>query len=74
VANALEDQFAEVLLDRIRSDVHPSVTQMDIFEAVAGPRMRLEYVLHLMERIEGDPHPSIPLMHRIRRVIGEFGT
>jgi hypothetical protein len=74
VANPLQDQFAEVLLDRIRSDRYPSGTQMDIFEAVASRRMLLEYVLHLMDRIEEDPHPSIPMMHRAVRVIGEFGS
>jgi hypothetical protein len=74
VTNVLQDHFAEVLLDRIRGDTHPSVTQMDMLEAVASPRMRLEYVLHLMEKIEADPRPSIPLMHRVRRLIEEFGN
>jgi hypothetical protein len=74
VANPLQDQFAEVLLERIRSDRYPSGTQMDMFEAVASPRMLLEYVLHLMDKIDEDPYPSIPMMHRVRRVIGEFGS
>ena len=74
MANALHDQFAEVLLDRIRGDIYPSGTQMDMLESVASPRMRLEYVLHLMDRIEAEPHPSIPMMHRVRRLIDEFGS
>jgi hypothetical protein len=74
VANALQDRFAEVLLERIRSDQYPSVTQMDIFESVASPRMLAEYALRLMEKIEGDTHPSIPMMQRVTRVIQEFGT
>jgi hypothetical protein len=74
VANALHDQFAEVLLDRIRGDIYPSVTQMDMLEAVASPRMRLEYALHLMDRIEAETYPSIPMMHRVRRLIDEFGS
>jgi hypothetical protein len=74
VANPLQDRFAEVLLDKIRSDTYPSVTQMDILEAVASPRMRVAFVLALMERIEEDPRPSIPMMHRARRLISEFGA
>lgn len=74
MANALQEQFAEVLLDRIRSDVYPSGTQMDMLEAVAPPRQRLEFALHLLERIQGEQHPSIPMMHRVRRLIEGFGT
>lgn len=73
MANPLRDQFAETLLEKIRSDQHPSGTQMDMLEAVASPRMRVAFILHLIDRIEGEPHPSIPMMHRARRLIDEFG-
>ena len=73
MANPLLDRYAEVLLDRTRRDKHPSVTHMDMLEAVASARMRVAYVLALMEKIEEDPRPSIPMMHRVRRVIEEFG-
>ena len=74
MANPLQDRFAEVLLDRIRSDKYPSGTQMDILESVASPRMRVEYLLHLMEKIQDDTYPSIPMMHRVQRLIAEFGA
>ena len=74
MANPLHDRFAELLLDRIRGDEHPSVTQMDMLEAVASPRMRVEFALHLMEKIDADPRPSIPMMHRVRRLIEGLGT
>jgi hypothetical protein len=73
VANPLQERYAEVLLDRIRNDKHPSGTHMDLLEAVATPRQRVQYILHLMERIEGDPNPSIPMMQRVLRLILEFG-
>jgi hypothetical protein len=73
VANALQERFAETLLDRIRSDRHPSVTQMDMLEMVAPPRVLAEYALELMRKIEDDPRPSIPMMHRVRRVVEGFG-
>lgn len=74
MANPLRDRFAETLLDKIRSDQYPSGTQMDMLEAVASPRMRVAYILHLMEKIDNDQHPSIPMMHRVRRLIDEFGA
>jgi hypothetical protein len=74
VANALAEQFAEVLLDRIRGDIYPSGTQMDLLEEVAPPRQRVEFVLHLLERIQEEQHPSIQMMARARRLIDEFGT
>jgi hypothetical protein len=74
VANALAEHFAEVLLDRIRGDMYPSCTQMDMLEAIAPPRQRVEFALHLMERIQEEQHPSIPMMARAQRLIAEFGT
>ena len=74
MANPLQDHFAEVLLDHIRSDVYPSGTHMDMLESFASPRMRLEYALHLMDRIQQETYPSIPMMQRVQRLIAEFGT
>ena len=74
MANALQERYAEVLLDRIRSDQHPSITHMDMFESVAPPRQLAEYVLHLLERIESEPNPSISMMRRVQGLIAKFGT
>ena len=74
MANPLQERFAETLLDRIRKDQYPSVTQMDMLEAVAPPRVMVEFVLDLMQRIESDTHPSIPMMLRARRLIQQFGS
>jgi hypothetical protein len=74
VANPLQEQFAEVLLERISSDPHPSTTHMDMFESVAPPQQRVQYILLLLGRIEGEPNPSIPIMRRVQRLIMEFGT
>jgi hypothetical protein len=74
VANPLQERYAEVLLDRIRSDNHPSVTHMDLFESVAPPRQLVEYILVLLERIENDQNPSISMMRRVQGLISAFGT
>ncbi len=74
MANPLQERYAEVLLDRIGSDKHPSGTHMDMFESIAPTRQRVAYVLLLLEKIENDPNPSIPMMRRVQRVISEFGS
>ena len=74
MANPLQERYAEVLLDRIRSDMHPSVSHMNLFESIAPPRQLVEYILVLMERIEGDPNPSLPMMRRVERLISGFGS
>ena len=73
MANPLQERYAEVLLERISSDKHPSTTHMNMLEAVATDRMLAVYLLHLMERIEEEQNPSIPMMRRIERLIGQFG-
>lgn len=73
MANQLHERYAEVLLNRIRADRHPSNTHMNMIEAVAPPRQLAEYALHLMERIENDPQPSIPMMRRVEKLISRFG-
>jgi hypothetical protein len=73
VANPLQERYAEMLLARIRSDKHPSTTQMAMLESVASERVLVAYILHLMERIEDDPNPSIPMMRRVQGLIEQFG-
>jgi hypothetical protein len=74
VANPLQERYAEVLLDRIRSDKHPSATHMDLLESIAPPRQLAEYLLFLMETIENDEHPSIPMMQRVQGLVSGFGA
>ena len=72
MANPLGDRYAEVLLERISSDMHPSVTQMNLLESVASDELLVAYILHLVERIENDPNPSISLMRRVQRLVTSF--
>jgi hypothetical protein len=74
VANPLAEHYAEVLLEKISRDKHPSGTHMDMLEAIAPPRVRVLFILDLMERIEEDAHPSIPMMRRVHRLIADFGA
>jgi hypothetical protein len=73
VANALEEQHGELLLDRIRADRYPSITYMDMLEEIATPRVMVEYTLHLFEPIESETHPSLPMMRRVQGLVARWG-
>jgi len=73
VANALQERYAEMLLDRIRSENYPSGTYMDMLETVASPQVLAELVLFLMDKIEDEEYPSIPMMARAQRLMAQFG-
>jgi hypothetical protein len=60
--------LVEILLDKIRSDRHPSATQMTIVEENLPPDMIPAYLEVLIEKAEQDKVPSIPLLRRIGRV------
>jgi hypothetical protein len=73
MANALQERYAELLLDHIRADRYPSVNHMNMLEQMATPRVLVEYTLHLLERIEADRHPSIPMMQRVQGLVARWG-
>jgi hypothetical protein len=73
VANPLAEQYAEILLDRIRRDKYPSGTHMDMLEAIAPPQVLLQFIFYLLEKLEEADHPSIPMMQRAQRLIAGFG-
>ena len=73
MANPLQERYADVLLERIRSDEHPSATHMDMFESVASPQQLVAYILELLERIEDETYPSIPMMQRVQGLVATFG-
>jgi hypothetical protein len=73
MANALQERYAEVLLDHIRATRYPSVNHMNMLEQIATPEVLVEYTAYLLERIEADKHPSIPMMQRLERLVARWG-
>jgi len=73
MANPLTEHFAETLLERISSDNYPSVTQMDMLEAIAPPAVLAQFSLHLMDRISNEQYPSVDMLKRIQRLVLGFG-
>ena len=60
--------LSKVLLEQIRRDSHPSVTQMSILEQTIPPSLVPEYLNILLEKVWRDKAPSIPMLRRIQRV------
>jgi hypothetical protein len=65
-------QLAEVLLDKIREDTHPSYSQMMIFEEIAPREMADEYLEVLISKVANDHRPSIPMLRHIAQVASQL--
>jgi hypothetical protein len=61
--------FAQLLMDKVRQDRHPSATHMAILEQTLPPQWIPDYLEILFEKIADDPNPSIPMLHRISRLV-----
>jgi hypothetical protein len=59
---------SQLLLDHIREDPYPSVTQMNILEQTIPLQMVDEYLDILAEKVTADRFPSIPMLRRLQRV------
>jgi hypothetical protein len=62
--------YANVLMDKIREDTHPSSTHMSMVEhALEGmPELVPEYMEILLEKVGSERFPSIEMLKRIQRV------
>jgi hypothetical protein len=62
-------QYIRILVDKVRNDLYPSTTQLDMIEEVLPKQWIPEYLQVLFEKIEDDPNPSIPMLRRIARLV-----
>jgi hypothetical protein len=61
-------EAARTLLEKLRGDAHPSVTQMDLIEGMLPRELFPEYVAILTEKVRNDPYPSTALLERLERL------
>ena len=61
---------AQTLLDKLRGDAHPSITQMDMIEGMLPPELFPQYLAILTEKVRNDPYPSTDLLERVQRLSG----
>jgi hypothetical protein len=59
---------AQVVLDKLRGDAHPSITQMDMIEGILPRELFPEYIEILTEKVEKDPYPSTEMLNRLQRL------
>jgi len=70
VATRMEAQalVSQLLLDHIRDDPYPSVTQMNILEQTIPHSMVDEYLDILADKVTASRFPSIPMLRRLQRI------
>jgi len=59
--------LSRVLLERVRSDNHPSFTQMNLLEQMLPRSLYREYLIILLEKVMRDQWPSTTMLRRIQR-------
>jgi hypothetical protein len=63
-------EAAQVMLDKLRGDPHPSITQMDLIEGMLPPELVPQYVAILTEKVQNDRFPSTDMLQRLARLSG----
>lgn len=59
---------ARFLLERIRQDKYPSITQMSLLEEMLPASLRGQYLNILLEKAASTPTPSISMLRRIQQI------
>ena len=60
--------LARLLLDKIRTDMYPSSTQMDLLEGMIPRALASEYFDVLLEKVAAEQYPSVSLLARMSRL------
>jgi hypothetical protein len=59
---------AQAVLDKLRGDAHPSITQMNMIEGMLPRDLFPQYLGILTEKVENDPYPSTEILERLKRL------
>ena len=59
---------AKVMLEKLRGDAHPSITQMDLIEEMLPPELFPEYLAILTDKVRNEPYPSTDMLQRLERL------
>ncbi len=61
---------AQALLDKLRGDAYPSITQMDIIEGMLPKELFPQYLEILTEKVQNERYPSTEVLQRLKRLSG----
>jgi hypothetical protein len=64
----VETVLSRLLLENIRRDKYPSVTQMNMLEESIPPALVGEYLTVLLQKMAEDTIPSVPMLQRVQRI------
>jgi hypothetical protein len=62
-------KYIRIMMERVRSDIYPSTTHMNLIEQSLPAEWIPDYLDVLLEKIADDPHPSIPMLRRIAALV-----
>jgi hypothetical protein len=58
-------EVVDLLLEKIASDRHPSVTMMNLVEELLAPDDVPAYAAVLMDKVQTETYPSISMLRRL---------
>lgn len=61
----MRQELIRLLVEKIESDRHPSVAQMNMVESLLSPREIPVYARILMDKMRDDTYPDLMMMKRI---------
>jgi hypothetical protein len=61
----LRHEVVNLLLQKIASDRHPSITMMNFVEELLGPDEVPAYAGVLMDKVKSETYPSMSMIHRL---------
>jgi hypothetical protein len=65
-----QEAIVQLLLEKVRQDRYPSITQLDLIEQSLRPDLIPDYMEVLMDKVAQDNYPSLAMIARLQRVAG----
>jgi hypothetical protein len=62
----LHGQILEMLLDKVREDLYPSTTHLDLIEQMLREDEVEEYASILLDKVSGENYPSLDYLRRLQ--------
>jgi hypothetical protein len=62
-------ELVTTLLQKVRDDVYPSTTMLDLIENLLTPEEQPTYVVLLQDKIRSERFPSMPLLIRLSKLV-----
>jgi len=61
-------ELVDLLLDRVRQDNFPSLTEMRVIEEMLTPQVLSDYIEVLLDKIRADRYPSLTMIRKVQQL------